>query len=78
MTVCTWVEWCRREAEHEVELSNRAGTERMWVCRLHLAAARLYGYRPVGTPPPARDEVGPPAPPTTAAPGTSLLPPHRR
>jgi hypothetical protein len=45
VTACEWVAWCAREAEVEVELSNRAGSERIVVCRLHLAAARLYGYR---------------------------------
>ena len=49
MTACGWVDWCARDGEIEVELSNRAGTERMVVCRLHLAAARLYGYRELGT-----------------------------
>ena len=48
MTACGWVDWCARDGEIEVELSNRAGTERMVVCRLHLAAARLYGYRELG------------------------------
>jgi len=49
VTVCDWVDWCAREGEVQVELSNRAGTERMVVCRLHLAAAKLYGYRELPT-----------------------------
>ena len=43
---CGWVDWCDRQAAYELELSNRAGSERIAVCRLHLAAARIYGYRP--------------------------------
>ena len=53
MTACGWVDWCAREGEIEVELSNRAGTERMLVCRLHVGAARLYGYRDLGSDDPA-------------------------
>jgi hypothetical protein len=49
MTVCQWVGWCEREAEHVVVLSNRAGTETMKVCGLHLEPARIYGYRATGT-----------------------------
>ena len=49
MTVCDWADWCAREGEVQVELSHRAGTERMVVCRLHLAAAKLYGYRELPT-----------------------------
>jgi hypothetical protein len=43
--VCEWVKWCERPTLFEMELRNRAGSERIAVCRLHLAAAELYGYR---------------------------------
>jgi hypothetical protein len=43
--VCEWVKWCERPTAFELELRNRAGSEWIAVCRLHLAAAELYGYR---------------------------------
>ena len=43
--VCEWVKWCERPTAFELELRNRAGSELIAVCRLHLAAAELYGYR---------------------------------
>jgi hypothetical protein len=47
---CQWVDWCARAPAHEVEMSNSAGSERMLVCRLHLKAAQIYGFRAVGDP----------------------------
>jgi hypothetical protein len=46
-TVCDWVKWCTNEAVHDLVMRNRAGTEHIAVCTLHLAAAQIYGYRPV-------------------------------
>ena len=45
--VCDWVKWCTNDAVHNLVLRNRAGTEHIAVCTLHLAAAQIYGYRPV-------------------------------
>jgi hypothetical protein len=44
--VCDWVKWCSNDAVHELVMRNRAGTEHIAVCTLHLAAAQIYGYRP--------------------------------
>jgi hypothetical protein len=44
VTVCEWVKWCERDGEHHVEMSNRAGRERIVVCALHIRPALLHGY----------------------------------